>query len=136
VAVPAACARARLRTDPLRGTSPSFGRVHRTMAVDRSAGHASADAPLDSMIMDARINVSIDAWDDPAFRSAVEDAYHSVVSEGLDIDTPEAAQRAQHLLVESGYPHARVDLERSVDEVLSDRCRWLVHRVAPADARA
>jgi hypothetical protein len=85
--------------------------------------------------MDARINVRIDAWDDPGFRSAVEDAYHRVIDEGLVVDTPEAARRAQQLLIEAGYPHARVDLELSVDQALAHEGRWLVYRIAPAGAR-
>jgi hypothetical protein len=84
--------------------------------------------------MDARIKVSIDSWDDPAFRSAFERVYKRVAAEGLAPDTPDAALRAQHLLVEAGYPGARVELERSVDEALARVAHWSVFRDAPAPA--
>ncbi len=81
--------------------------------------------------MDTKIKVCIDAWDDPAFRSAFERAYEQVAAEGLPLDTPEAALRAQHLLVEGGYTEARVELERSVDEALAHGAHWSVYRGVP-----
>ncbi len=87
--------------------------------------------------MDTKIKVCIDAWDDPAFRSAVEGAYDQVVAEGRLLDLPETASRVQHLLVAAGYAAARVDLERTVDEALVHVAHWNVHRgaVVPAVAR-
>lgn len=80
--------------------------------------------------MDARIKVCIDAWDDPEFRAAFDHAYQRVIAEGLAVDSPEAAHRAQHLLVDEGYAEARVTLERSVDEALAHAANWSVHRGA------
>lgn len=82
--------------------------------------------------MDTKIKVCIDAWDDPEFRSAFERAYERVAAEGLAVDTPEAAHRAQHLLEDAGYPGARVELERSVDEALAHSAHWMVYRGVPA----
>ncbi len=80
--------------------------------------------------MDARIKVCIDAWDDPEFRAAFERAYQQVIDEGLALDSPETAHRAQHLLEEAGYREARVVLERSVDEALAHVAHWSVYRGA------
>ena len=87
--------------------------------------------------MDARIKVCIDAWDDPEFRAAFDRAYQRVIAEGLAVDSPATAHRAQHLLVDAGYPDARVVLERSVDEALAHAAHWSVYRGAPVpvDAR-
>jgi hypothetical protein len=80
--------------------------------------------------MDARIKVCIDAWDDPEFRAAFDHAYRQVIAEGLAVDSPEAAQRAQHLLVDEGYGDARIVLERSVEDALAHAASWSVHRGA------
>ena len=87
--------------------------------------------------MDARIKVCIDAWDDPEFRAAFDHAYQQVIAEGLAVDSPEAAQRAQRLLVDEGYTEARVILERTVDEALVHAAHWSVHRdgAVPVEAR-
>ena len=84
--------------------------------------------------MDARIKVCIDAWDDPEFRSAFDHAYQQVIAEGLAVDSPETALRAQHLLVDAGYRDARVVLERSVDEALAHAAHWSVYRGASVPA--
>ncbi len=86
--------------------------------------------------MDARIKVCIDAWDDPEFRTAFDRAYARVVAEGLAVETPEAAHRAQQLLMEAGYPDARIVVERSVDEALAHGAHWSVYRAETAPVAA
>jgi len=78
--------------------------------------------------MPETIKVCIDGWDDPAFRTAFEHVFDQVRDEGLDLSTPGAGLRAQHLLAEAGYPAARVEIERSVDEALAHVAHWNVHR--------
>lgn len=81
--------------------------------------------------MDSKLKVCIEPWDDPAFRAAFETAYEAILFEELPLDSPETARRAQHLLVEAGYPEARIDLEKTVDEALAHVAHWIVHRGAP-----
>jgi hypothetical protein len=82
--------------------------------------------------METKLKVRLEAWDDPAFHAAFEDAREEVVTEGIPLDTQDAAMRAQHLLAAAGYPDVHIDVERSVDEALRHVVHWTVHRV-PAD---
>ncbi len=85
--------------------------------------------------MDPKIKVCIDAWDDPEFRAAFEQAYRQVIDEELALDLPATAHRAQHLLRDSGYREARVVLERSVDEAMSHAAHWSVYRGSAVPVR-
>ena len=81
--------------------------------------------------MESKLKVCIEPWDDPAFRAAFETAYEAIRVEELPLDSPETARRAQHLLIEAGYPGARIELEKTVDEALAHVAHWFVHRGAP-----
>jgi hypothetical protein len=78
-----------------------------------------------------KVSVRLEAWDDPVFRAAFEAARAQVEAEGLALDSPEAGQRAQHLLADAGYPGVRIEVDRSVEEAMRHVAHWTVH--APAD---
>jgi hypothetical protein len=78
--------------------------------------------------METKLKVRLEAWDDPAFRTAFEEARTEVVAEGIPLDTQDAAQRAQRLLAAAGYPDVHIDVERTVDEALRHVVHWTVHR--------
>lgn len=67
-------------------------------------------------------------WQDRAFVRAFERAREQVVAEGLTINGPKAAARAEQLLRGAGFPLARVDVERSVDEAVAHGAHWTVWR--------
>jgi hypothetical protein len=67
-------------------------------------------------------------WDDTAFVRAYEQAHAEVEASGCCPEGLDAAERVQHLLRERGYPDARVDVERSVDEALQHVAHWVVNR--------
>lgn len=70
----------------------------------------------------------ITPWDDPAFVHAFEAARREVDASGCCPEGPAAASRVQHLLRERGWPRARVDVRRSVDEALEHVSHWEVRR--------
>lgn len=78
--------------------------------------------------VDTKLKVRLEAWDDPAFHAAFEQAREQVVAEGIPLETQDAAVRAQHLLADAGYPDVHIDVERSVDEALAHVVHWTVHR--------
>lgn len=67
-------------------------------------------------------------WDDPAFVRAFEQARTDVERSGCCPEGPQAAQRVQHLLRERGYPRARVEVQRTVEEALEHVSHWSVVR--------
>jgi hypothetical protein len=74
------------------------------------------------------LRVRIVPWDDPAFVRAFDAAREQVRAEGLTINDPAAAARAEALIREAGYPGATVECERSVDEAIAHCAHWTVHR--------
>jgi hypothetical protein len=88
-------------------------------------------AAQEDTMAEVKVSVRLEAWDDPAFRAAFERAREQVEAEGLALDSPEAGERAQHLLAEAGYPGVRIAVERNVEEALHHVARGTVH--APAD---
>ena len=76
------------------------------------------------------LRVRIVPWDDPGFVRAFDVAREQVRVEGLTINDPVAAARAEVLLHEAGYPGARVECERTVDEAIHHCAHWTVHRDA------
>lgn len=70
-------------------------------------------------------------WDDQAFVKAFERARDQVAAEGLTIHGPKAAARAEALMREAGYPHARIAVSRTVDEAMAHVAHWTVWREAP-----
>ncbi len=78
--------------------------------------------------VETKLKVRLEAWDDPAFHAAFEQAREQVNAEAIPLETQEAAVRAQHLLADAGYPGVHIDVERSVDEALAHVVHWTVHR--------
>jgi hypothetical protein len=74
------------------------------------------------------LRIRIEPWDEQAFVRAVEVARDQVHAEGLLINGPKAAARAESLLHAAGYPLARVECERTVEEAMAHCARWVVHR--------
>lgn len=70
-------------------------------------------------------------WQDRAFVRAFDRARELVVAEGLTINGPKAAARAEELLRAAGFPRARVEVTRSVDEALAHAAHWTVWREGP-----
>ena len=67
-------------------------------------------------------------WDDPDFVRAFERAREETERSGCCPDGPGAAQRVQQLLREGGYPRARVEIQRTVEEALEHVSHWSVSR--------
>ena len=67
-------------------------------------------------------------FDDREFVAAYERSRDTALAEGLAINGPRAAARVEELIRSSGYPHAAIDVERTVDEVLEHAARWTVRR--------
>ena len=74
-----------------------------------------------------RIRAKITPWDDPAFVRAFETARQVVAADGVP-DGPRSAARVEHLLREAGYPQARVEVIRTVQEALDQTSHWIVTR--------
>lgn len=75
-----------------------------------------------------RVKANIIPWDDPAFRHAFEEARDETLSSGQYAAGPQAAARVQLRLRESGYPDARVEGLRTVEEALEHVSHWTVRR--------
>jgi hypothetical protein len=69
----------------------------------------------------------ITPWDDPEFVRAFERARAAVTEDGIT-DIPLAAAEVQRLIREAGYPHARVEVDRTVAEALDQVAHWVVTR--------
>lgn len=80
------------------------------------------------------LTVRLIPWQDRAFVRAFERARERVVAEGLTINGPKAAARAEELLGAAGFPLARVEVKRSVDEALAHEAHWTVWRQWPGPA--
>jgi hypothetical protein len=67
-------------------------------------------------------------WDDPDFVRAFELARGQTEASGCCPEGPQAAARVQHLLRQAGYPLARVEIQRTVEEALEHVSHWSVFR--------
>jgi hypothetical protein len=74
------------------------------------------------------LTTKIVPWEDQEFVRAFEKARAEVLAEGLAINGPNAAARTEQLLRSAGYPLARVDVQRTVDEAMAHAARWTVWR--------
>jgi hypothetical protein len=83
------------------------------------------------MATTVELSVRIIPWDDPSFVRAVEAARDQVHTEGLTVNGPRAAERAQELLRGAGYPAAIVECERTVAEAMAHCAHWSVRRDGP-----
>jgi hypothetical protein len=73
------------------------------------------------------IKARITPWDDPEFVKAFERARDEVHASDI-ADGGAAGAQVQHLLREAGYPNARVEVDRTVEEALEHTSHWLVTR--------
>ncbi len=69
----------------------------------------------------------ITPWDDPEFVRTFERARATVIGQGIT-DVPLAAAEVERRLREAGYPHARVEVDRTVAEALEQVAHWVVTR--------
>ncbi len=72
--------------------------------------------------------VTMPDWEDQDFERAFDRARAVVAAEGLIMNGPKAATRAEELLHAAGYPQARIGVERTVDEAMAHAARWTVSR--------
>ncbi len=73
------------------------------------------------------IKARITPWDDPVFVKAFEHARDEVHASDI-ADGDAAGAQVQHLLREAGYPEARVEVGRTVQEALEHTSHWIVTR--------
>lgn len=70
-------------------------------------------------MLEHRVQLRIEGWDDVAFRDAVERAWAAIKAGPDDVDSMIAAAHLQVLVRAAGYPQASVEVIRSVDEALA-----------------
>jgi hypothetical protein len=87
-------------------------------------------------MLEHRVHLRVEDWDDVAFREAVDSAWSSVRLGPETIDSTTAAAHLQLLLRKSGYPHASVEIHKTVDEALHHFAHFEVSKEARAIARA
>lgn len=74
------------------------------------------------------IRARLSPWDDQAFVKAFEQARDEVERADGDDAGPVAAVEVERRLHAAGYPHARIDVIRSVSEALEHASHWDVRR--------
>ncbi len=79
-------------------------------------------------MLEHRVLLGIEDWADVEFRRSVEAAWETVRHGPGDCDSIAAAAHLQLLLRAGGYPHAEVEVRRSVDEALSHVAHFDVTR--------
>jgi len=82
-------------------------------------------------MLEHRVELKIVDWDDVAFREAVDHAWGTVRQGAVDVDSTTAAAHLQLLVRGAGYPHAVVDVHKTVDEALAHIAHFEIRR-APA----
>ena len=83
-------------------------------------------------MIEHRVELKVEDWDDVAFRQAVEHAWDAVRTSPDDVDSLSAAAHLQLLIRTAGYPDATVEVRRSVDEALAHVAHFHVRRVPRA----
>jgi hypothetical protein len=86
-------------------------------------------------MLEHRVLLGIEDWADVEFRRAVEAAWETVRRGPDDCDSIGAAAHLQLLVRAGGYPHAEVEVRRSVDEALAHVAHFDVTR-DPAEIAA
>ena len=86
-------------------------------------------------MLEHRVLLGIEDWADVDFRRSVEAAWETVRRGPDDCDSITAASHLQLLLRAGGYPHAEVEVRRSVDEALAHVAHFDVTR-DPAEIAA
>ena len=79
-------------------------------------------------MLDRTVTLDIGDWDDPHFRSAVEEVWRSTRAEAEEFDSCRAVESAQRKLRAAGYPGAVIIHSRTVDEALRGIAHWSVTR--------
>src|SRR3954453_4672690 len=74
------------------------------------------------------LSVRIVPWDDQPFIRAFEAARDQVRAEGLTINGPRAAERAEQVLRAAGYPAARIASSRTVEAAIAHTAHRPVRR--------
>ncbi len=77
------------------------------------------------------LRITIEPWDDRGFNEALERVCGRLRAGESVMDSAEAAERAQRLLREAGYPRAVIEHERTVRDYLAHTARWTVRREGP-----
>lgn len=75
-----------------------------------------------------RVKAALVPWDDQEFVLAYERAHAEVEASGPSPEGIEAAMRVQGLLRARGYPHAHIEVSRTVDEALRHVAHWTILR--------
>jgi hypothetical protein len=79
-------------------------------------------------MLEHRVHLSIEDWDDVGFREEVEEAWARVCLSPDDVDPTTAAAHLQLLVRSAGYPQAVVAVHRTVDEALAHVAHFEVSR--------
>ncbi|NJD29418.1 MAG: hypothetical protein FIA92_14130 [Chloroflexi bacterium] len=87
-------------------------------------------------MLEHRVHLRVEDWDDVAFREAVDSAWARVRQGPEAIDSTTAAAHLQLLLRKSGYPHASVEIHKTVDEALHHVAHFEVSKEIRATAHA
>ncbi len=85
-------------------------------------------------MLEHHVHLRVVDWDDVAFREAVDAAWAQVCLGPEAIDSTTAAAHLQLLLRTGGYPAARVEIHKSVDEALHHESNLEVSRDAGASS--
>ena len=80
------------------------------------------------MTSTVHIKARITPWDDPAFVRAFETARDAIEDVCDHADAPAAAAEVERRLRASGYPLARVEVDRTAEEALTHTSHWTVSR--------
>jgi hypothetical protein len=86
-------------------------------------------------MLEHRVQLSIEDWADVEFRRTVEAAWETVRGGPGDADSIAAAAHLQLLVRGAGYPHAVVEVRRSVDEALAHVAHFDVTKDPSAEHR-
>lgn len=79
-------------------------------------------------MIELRVKIHVIPWDDPEFHEAVGDAWDHLQEGHVPLEARDAAVIAESDLHESGYPEARIEYERTADEVMHGTAHWTIHR--------
>lgn len=85
-------------------------------------------------MLDHHVHLRVEEWDDVTFREAVDAAWARVRQGPEAIDSTTAAAHLQLLLRTGGYPRARVEIHKTVDEALRHEAHFEVSKEAATPA--
>jgi hypothetical protein len=79
-------------------------------------------------MIEHRVRLMVVPWQDRAFVRELDAICADLTADHVELDSTTAADRAQRVLREGGYPRAVVEYHRTVDDVLHARADWVVRR--------